>query len=720
MESQHWFASCPRGLESLLLDELHQLGAATARETVAGCSFEGALSVAYRVSLWSRLANRVLLSLGEYAANDPAELLQSLQDLAFEDYLVEGGSCMVVFTGKSASFRNTQYGAQCVKDAIVDRFRARGLKRPGVDRKNPDQRFHARLHRGQLAVSLDFAGASLHQRGYRTESGRAPLKENLAAAILLRADWPGIAARGGALIDPLCGSGTLLIEGAMMAADIAPGLLRQRWAFEKLPQHNPAQWQAIHREAQARAARGKDLQLPEIRGYDASRSVVDKALANIRCAGLERAVRVSCKPLAALKRPSHRAIHTGLVASNPPYGERLGEVESLRSLYREWGDGVMREFPGWQAAMLTSEKELGMATGLRSQRRYTLYNGALACTLLLFRLEEDQRLPERRQPSVAVADAFELGPGAQMFANRIRKNIRQLDQWARGQGHSCYRVYDADMPEYAVAVDRYGEMLHVAEYRAPRHVDAEAAERRMEEIRQALPVATGVPSERIFYKQRERQRGAAQYEPTGDQGELTEVTEGQVRLLVNLSAYLDTGLFLDHRPLRLRIAQEAQGGDFLNLFCYTASASVHAAAGGARSTVSVDLSNTYLDWARRNLVLNDFGTPAHELVRADCLDWLASGERQFDLILLDPPSFSNSARMERALDVQRDHVELIELCQARLRAGGTLYFSNNLRSFRLDPSLRDSGLFEDISAATIDRDFKRNARIHGCWRYQKK
>ena len=717
MKMQPWFASCPRGLENLLLQELKALGADEVRETVAGCAFTGPLAIAYRAALWSRLANRVLWSLAEFRLAEGQTLPEALAAQPWEEWLPARCSFVVDFNGTNKQVRNTQYGAQLVKDAIVDRFRARGLGRPSVERKQPDIRFQVRLHRGQLSLALDLVGDSLHQRGYRSEAGRAPLKENLAAAMLLRADWPGIAARGGALIDPLCGSGTLLIEAAMMAADIAPGVHRKRWAFEKLDMHNAAQWRAIFSDAQSRAEKGGRASLPEIRGYDASRPVIDKALANIRRAGLEEAVRVSCKPLKALRMPTHKPLQPGLVISNPPYGERLGDVESLRELYRDWGEGLLREFPGWQAAMLTSEKELGMATGLRSHRRYTLYNGSLACQLLLFELSEENRLKPRARPDAEASK--EPSEGARMFANRLRKNLQQVQRWARKENHDCYRVYDADMPEYAVAVDVYDGAVHVAEYQAPSSIRPEDAQRRLDEVRSVLPEVMGVSDAEVAWKLRQRQRGRSQYEAEGERGEFLKVREGQVRLLVNLRAYLDTGLFLDHRPLRLRIAAESGGKDFLNLFCYTATASVHAAAGGARSTTSVDLSNTYLDWGERNLALNGFTAPDHRLERADVRRWLEADQGEYDLILMDPPSFSNSKRMEGDFDVQRDHVDLVMACMARLRPGGVLYFSNNLRSFKLAPEVTKLEGCEDISAQTIDFDFRRTPRIHRCWRIPK-
>lgn len=726
MKNEQWFANCPKGLESLLLHELQTLGAESVRETVAGCAFVGPLAVAYRVALWSRLANRVLLPIAELAYSETDSKLTFLKDLVWEDYLPVGRSFAIDFSGESRAIRNTQYGAQVCRDAISDRFREMSLARPNGMRKGADVQFQVRMRKGKLKVSLDFAGCSLHQRGYRREAGGAPLKENLAAALLLRADWPAMASRGGALVDPMCGSGTLLLEGAMMAADIAPGLARQRWGFEQQSWHNKAQWQALVKDAQGRAERGRTRELPEIRGYDADKKVLFKAQANIDRAGLSGQVRVAHKALDKLKKPTHKSLPDGLVICNPPYGERLGDRKELPALYRLLGDTLLAEFGGWKAAIFTADKALGKAMGVRSSKQYALFNGALPSTLLLFDLIEEQRMSHPPAVDVdSISDTAgeegpqELSSGAQMFANRMRKNLQQTDRWARKQGLECYRVYDADMPEYAVAVDRYGSALHVAEYRAPVGVDESAAERRLAEIKQVLPQVTDCTS--IHYKRRQRQRGAQQYEKTGRKGEYVPVREGAAALLVNLEDYLDTGLFLDHRPLRLRLGVEARDKDFLNLYCYTGTATVHAALGGARTTTSVDMSNTYLDWAGKNLAANRLAAgEVHRLVRADCQVWLEQQSEQYDLILLDPPSFSNSKRMEDSFDVQRDHPGLIGASMACLRQDGQLYFSNNLRSFKLEAELEERYSIEDISRSTIDFDFKRKPRIHRCWRISHK
>ncbi len=719
---REWFATCPKGIESLLTHELESLGATDCRQTVAGVYFHGPLVTGYRACLWSRVANRILLPMITVDAADADSLYRGLRQFPWQDWMRVRQTFAIDFSGQNREIRNTQFGAQKVKDALVDYFQASVGQRPSVSRQHPDLRFNVRLSKDRAIVALDMSGGSLHRRGYRSQAGSAPLKENLAAALLLRADWPGMAARGGALIDPMCGSGTLLLEGAMMAADIAPALSRGRFGFEAWRDHNPEQWRAVLSDAQARAERGRQRELPEIRGYDADFRLVRRAQENIAGLGLERAVRVTCKPLGELRRPTHRVLPDGLVICNPPYGERLGDKASLRYLYRELGEAMKREFDDWQAAIFTSDLELGKAIGLRSHKQYRFYNGAIASTLLLFDLKENRL---RDDPTTGSSQASEatspaqpqaLSEGATMFANRLRKNRRRLASWVKREQIDCYRLYDADMPEYAVAVDIYGDQVHVAEYRAPKGIEPEAATRRFEEALAAIPEVLNVTPEQIACKVRERQRGSAQYDRQGSRGEMLSVREGAVRLLVNLHDYLDTGLFLDHRPLRLRIGREARGKDFLNLFCYTGAATVHAAVGGARTTTSVDLSNTYLGWLRKNLAHNGLGEAGNRVVRADCGNWLTREDRQYDLIMLDPPSFSNSKAMAESFDVQRDHATLVRDSMALLRADGQLYFSNNRRGFSLDPALAEAFVCEDISRETIDMDFQRNAKIHVCYR----
>ena len=724
MTSLRLMATCPKGVGSLLVPELEALGATQVREGVAGVTFNGSLATAYRACLHSRLANRVLLTVSEFAAASADDLYQGVAHIPWSDHLSSGSTLSIDFSGRSADIRNTQFGAQRCKDAIVDQFRARGLSRPSVDTKNPQVRINVRLYRGKVTVSIDLSGESLHRRGYRTDPGKAPLKENLAAAVLLRAGWPAGLARGLPLIDPMCGSGTLLIEAAMMAQSVPPGLGRKRWGFLGWGGHNADQWRAI--EGDARDSINRPPSDLEIRGYDGDIRAVRRAESIIQELQLGQVVRVRAKGLNQLTRPSHRAMPEGLLVCNPPWGERLGEETSLKYLYRELGETLHREFQGWRAAIVTSNTSLGKAVGLRSHKQYALNNGALDIQVLLFELGEDNRLrrehdaeEERSSTEDAAGESqpTALSGGAQMLANRLKKNGRRLAPWLKQTGISCYRLYDADMPEYAAAIDVYGERVHVAEYAPPKSVDEAAAEKRFTEVLDAVRHVFGLaPTATIAAKRRQRQRGKDQYEKLSNRGEKITVEEGEARLLVNLFDYLDTGLFLDHRPLRLRLAEEARGKHFLNLFCYTGAATVQAALGGATTSTSVDLSNTYLRWLADNLALNGLSDRQHRIERADCLEWLKTCDRRFDLIMLDPPSFSNSKSMEGSFDVERDQDVLLEGAMSVLAEEGVLYFSTNRRGFRLSPSIEERYVVNDISRDTIPPDFERNGHIHQCWR----
>lgn len=747
MTEYQFFASCPKSLEGLLLNEISQLGATEVRETVAGVYFSGDIATAYRVCLWSRLANKILLPLTSFDVNSQEDLYDGTRTIAWQEHLSPTGSLLVDFVGTSDAIRNTQFGAVKVKDAIVDCLRDISGERPSVAKFDPDLRINARLSKDKVVISIDLSGDSLHRRGYRLKQGHAPMKENLAAGILLRAGWPQIAAEGGALLDPMCGSGTILIEAALIAADIAPGLGRVNFGFERWLKHSHDIWQTLRNEAHERRRIGLEKELPEIRGYDADLKVIRAAEENIVTAELDHWLRVSRKELAEFKKPTHTLIKNGLVLTNPPYGERLGEVESLKMLYAHLGERLRNEFQGWRAGIFTGNPELGKQMGLRSDKKYKLFNGTIPSELLMFsidgeafvqsRIEQDGRFSrdaeERKAAEKLVQEsnrqerADALSNGAKMLANRLQKNFKTLDKWARKNNIQCYRLYDADMPEYAAAIDIYrGTPLHgrqeqmyinVQEYAAPKSVDEDRAAQRFTEIEAAIPYTLDVPSENISYKQRRRNKGTMQYEKLTEipSGELFSVVEGESKLHINMWQYLDTGLFLDHRLVRDMIADNVEDARFLNLFCYTATASVRAAMAGARYTVSVDMSNTYLNWARKNFALNGLSESKNRLEQADCLKWLEENDQQFDVILLDPPSFSNSKRMEDVLDVQRDHASMIHHCMRALAEGGTLVFSNNLRTFKLDHEALSAYTIKDISAQTIDEDFKRNPKIHQCW-----
>jgi len=715
-----FFATCPKNIESLLADELRSLGAASVKETRAGVSFEGTVETALAACLWSRLANRVLLPLATFQAPTPEALYEGVKQVPWEDHLSSDGTLAVDAVVSGSAITHSRYASLKTKDAVVDRFRDRTGNRPSVQIREPDLQINLHIHKDEATISLDLSGDSLHRRGYRTEKGEAPLKENLAAAILVRSDWPRLAAEGRPFVDPMCGSGTLVIEAALMAADIAPGLGRSHFGFSGWRGLESGIWTRLQVDARYRKKEGLS-RMPAISGFDRDKRAISAALGNVKRADLEGKIHFEKRGIDNLETGAKQKIVQGLVVMNPPYGERIGEVRNLRGLYHELGNRLRENYPGWNSAVFTGNPELGKELGMRAHRTHALYNGTIKCRLLHFKIDPEWFY---REASESPDEKTPPGPthssDGQMFANRLRKNMKNMGRWAKKEGITCYRLYDADIPEYNLAVDIYGEMIHVQEYRAPDSVDPERAKDRLQEAVSTVGEVMQTTPEQVFLKIRQRQRGASQYQKMGEGGKFHEVREGDHKFLVNLEDYLDTGLFLDHRLTRQMIRKMARGKSFLNLFAYTGTASVYAAAGGASSTTTVDMSSTYLNWARRNMALNSFKGRDHRFARADCLSWIAAEKRRYDLIFLDPPTFSSSKSMESTFDVQRDHVNLIRTTADRLAKDGTLIFSNNRRKFDMDTAVLKHLRIEDITDQTIPRDFARNPRIHNCWLIKKK
>jgi 23S rRNA (guanine2445-N2)-methyltransferase / 23S rRNA (guanine2069-N7)-methyltransferase len=756
LKPQPIVVTCPKGLENLLQDEIIALGGKSVKLGLAFVSCQAEQLLSYKICLWSRLASRVLWPLKQYEGESADELYQGLLDIPWIEHFSDRQTFRVYFSGSSDGIRNTHFGALKVKDAICDYFREKTGARPDVS-DDPDVSIHVRLNKGIFSVSLDMAGEPLHRRGYRQSQGAAPLKENLAAALIMRAGWPKLMRQDdGALLDPMCGSGTLLIEAALMAADIAPGLLRGKFAFEKWKKHLSPEWSEIKSDAQARKEKGQNSEVElTLVGYDMDGSVLDKAKDNARRAGVAHFIHFKEQPLSDLTKEKGLP-DTGLILCNPPYGERLSDEVAIGALYAAMGNKIKQNFPNWTMAIFTGNPEQAYQFKLRANKQYQFYNGAISAKLFLYDIS-----PGSSEKAQAAAHIFNIaegadkqtgpssqdglssqaglnsqdglnsqaglskqeGPiklseGAQMVCNRLKKNLKKMRNWAKKQKTNCYRVYDADMPEYSVAIDVYGDWIHVQEYAAPKTVDIDKAENRLRDVLDAVPVAFNVDREKVVLKQRRVQKGKKQYEKQDQQENFMEVTEGNCNLYVNLTDYLDTGLFLDHRPIRMEFETSCTNKDFLNLFSYTCTASVHAAMGGARSTTSVDMSQTYLNWGRRNLTLNGLDETDHDFVQADCFKWLeaAKTEKQrYDIIFMDPPSFSNSKRMDDVLDVQRDHVRLIALAMALLRPGGKLVFSTNFRRFKMEQDALKQFAIEDISAQSLPEDFKRNSKIHQCF-----
>ena len=705
------FATTSRGFEELLKVELTELGAQEAKVVQGGVHYQADDETLYRTLLWSRLASRILFPLIESKIYSDLDLYAAVSGFNWLAQFDERVTFFVDFNGTNQEIRHTQFGAMRVKDGIVDYFERQGKTRPDVDKIQPDVRIQAYLNRENLVISLDLSGEALHLRGYREDAGQAPLRETLAAAIVMRSGWQA----GSPLVDPMCGSGTLLIEAAQMEAKIAPQLYRLHWGFDFWKSHNQSAWEKVKNEAIELAEEKQSEIQPHFYGFDLDRRVLKKAQKNAQNAGVSHLIKWQQGDVAALKNPSVNGV--GTVICNPPYGERLGTTPALIALYSVFGQRLKKEFCGWNVSVFSSESTLLDCLRMRARRQFKAKNGPLDC------VQKNYQVSERKSDESTAENELEFNRTSEVatdFANRLQKNIKKISKWAKQQGLDAYRLYDADLPEYNLAVDRYADYIVVQEYAAPKNIDENKARQRLLDAVTATLYVTGVETNKLILKVRQKQKGTNQYEKLANKGEYFYVNEYGVQLWVNLTDYLDTGLFLDHRLTRKMIGELAKGKDFLNLFAYTGSATVHAALGGAKSTTTVDMSNTYLNWAEQNLILNDIEGKQHKLIQADCLQWLEKCDRQFDLIFVDPPTFSNSKRMEESWDVQRDHVKLMSNLKRVLSNNGTIVFSNNKRGFKMNlVALEELGLsVVEISHKTLPLDFERNKQIHNCWMIQ--
>lgn len=719
------FVTAPRGVEPLLAKELTDLGLANVKEARAGAKATASLEDIYRVCMWSRLASRVLLQITSFPCLSEKDLYDGVYGINWDEHMAITNSFAINYTATgAAAVTHTQYGAQKVKDAVADWYRESTGERPFVDRDNPHIRINVHAEKERATVSLDMSGESLHRRGYRLETVAAPMKENLAAAVLAILKWP-TADKQTPVVDPMCGSATLLIEAFHMAADIAPGLLRLSWGFQKWQQHQADVWREVVKDARERESQGLNAMAGvTYLGFDQDKHATRAARAGVEAAGLDGHIEIQTRRLRDQVDSDTNWPEQGFLVTNPPYGERLGEEEALKGLYGLLGELLKERMQGWQAGMITGNPKLAHMLGLRSSGKpRSLYNGALPCKVLHFDVNEAAEarahVPEDKPKANLLTD------GAISFQNRLKKNLRHRAKWAKREGINAYRVYDKDLPEYAVAVDVYhcenGEThLVVQETKAPASISAEKAATRLAEAQGVVQQVFAVQAHQVHTKTRQRQSGQDQYEREQDKAPTYLVEEYGVLFEVNFDQYLDTGLFLDHRPVRKMFQMQASGARVLNLFAYTGSVSVQAVAGGADSVTTVDMSSTYLQWAKRNFQHNGFAPQEHKFIQVDCMEWLsimqASPVRpRYDMIFFDPPTFSNSKRMEDNFDIQDDHAWMIKAVMEMLDYDGILLFSNNFRRFKLDEELSELFNVQDITALSIPDDFSRNQKVHYCW-----
>lgn len=777
---REFYATCAQGFEPYLAGELRSLGVAQVRPLTGGVSFTGELKDAYRVCLWSRLASRVLMIIARLSAQDADDLYASASAVEWEQHLSVDQTFAIHARGTSDQLKNTQFTAVKVKDALVDRMRKLAQARPNVDTHNPDVRFTVALRGTKATLSLDLTGEPLHKRGYRTDKKQteAPLKETLAACVLAAAQWYRTCKtdEGLVVVDPCCGSGTLVIEAALQALDRAPGLVRPSWGFESYLHHDEQAWSELLDEADERCEQAQNRSLICI-AADKEAAALKLAQENIHRAGLDRYVTVLHTDVAELARrktlfecddlPQN---YRSILVTNPPYAYRMGFDAQLPALYSSLAslanhpdlsqatlsfitpDETLDDFLQRSPDTVVSVKNGPLDSSIRVFLPHTVQNGASSEVADKTGHDPDttDKASQYKSPDQSRSDNSSdqqvnqraqqtertpyLVPSSDQFAARFAKVLKLRKKWAKKNGISAFRVYDADLPDYAAAIDWYQGVgadenevyIHLAEYQAPKHIDQSLAQKRLYDMLTIIPAICEIPSDHVVCKVRKRAKGGSQYQraTTGShQSDRSRFVtqEGGLAFEVDMGTYLDTGLFLDHRITRSLVKEHASGARFLNLFAYTGSATCYASAGGAVSTTTVDLSKTYLAWAEQNMRLNGFTGKQHRFIYDDALGFLLGEKRRghrYDLVFCDPPTFSNSSKMQASsFDVQRDHVELLKRIAAVLSPTGTIIFSCNLRSFVLDEeALEASGLVaRNITSQTIPEDFSRNPRIHSCF-----
>ncbi len=711
------FITGHKGFETPLFHELRGILRADdvkLNKVYGGVEIQASIMAVYKICLHSRLANRVFCELLQTRIEDESQLYQAVYQIDWSQHMQARNSLAISATVSSSGLNHNQYVALKAKDAIVDQFRENCGSRPTVERSQPDLQVHINIHRNQASISLDLSGDSLHRRGYRQQHSGAPLKEHLAAALLLQAGWKEDTTER--LVDPMCGSGTFAIEAAMIAANIAPGLERSYFGFLRWQQHQPDLWQECIEKARTVIKPGEIC----VFASDYDNKALQIARDNAQRAGVSGLIEFSHQQISELELATSQ--QKSLFICNPPYGKRLGSEQELGDLYADLGNCLLRHNPA-RLAIISANPDVLHRLKMNRVSRKAVYNGPLECLFAIYNNEVATECLVISSKAAVIDDQI-----AQPLRNRLNKNARHLQRWARKNAISCYRLYDADLPEFSFALDRYQsditpsiEWFHLQEYQAPSTIDSDKARARIELARQVVAEVFSVPEDRLFCKVRSRQRGQAQYQKQDDQREFFQVREADASLLINLSDYLDSGLFLDHRITRERVRRRVEGKSVLNLFCYTGTVGVQAGLGGASSVVNVDLSATYLKWAAENHALNQLSDESrYQFLRADIMHLLASPERfslqrEYDLIFLDPPSFSNSSSMQQTLDIQRDHSLLLQQSMRLLAKDGMLIFSTNRRGFKLSTKIEQDYRVQDITRATIPEDFKRSRGIHRCW-----
>jgi 23S rRNA (guanine2445-N2)-methyltransferase / 23S rRNA (guanine2069-N7)-methyltransferase len=749
-----FIATCPMGFERLLADEFRSLGLKSLRPLHGQLDFTGSLAEAYKACLWSRLASRIIAVRARIPASNADELYAGVSDIAWEDEISALRTFAVDAHGTNSNLRNTQFVAVKTKDAIVDRLRQRIGRRPTVDSEHPDIVISVRISREKATVGIDLVGEPLFRRNSEgLRSAVVPLRHDYAAALLAAGKWYRRCRHDGATLISMCpGSGSILLEAAEQTSDHAPGLSRKKWSFESWLGHEADSWDSIRAEATRRAEVGSSHLL-------------------------------TTRFFAADPRFESRvALNADKTLPSYTYAQLPDDADSLIKANSERDCLIACDFSWLSEAELAREAQLSScicklaeATSDTSELSVLASSDTFDTTVGHCASESITVFVGNSQGAINCYQTKDIAPGttivlkntkqafvsfsqSEQFARRLEKDYRLRRKWARRQDINCLRIYDADLPDYALSIDLYnpsvllderryggkggGPWAVVAEYAAPKEINPLTARQRLIDALILIPAVLDISAQDLHLRMRTKSRGGSQYshesahelsaagkglgrDNLGLQPGSHLVDEGGLTFEINLSSGLDSGLFLDTRLLREQLRemmkQAPEPKRFLNLFAYTGSASCFAADGGARNTTTVDLSHSYLEWAARNMARNGFVGPEHNYIRADVLTWVDEqrhSSHRWDLIYLDPPTFSNSSKMaSSSFDIQRDHVELLIDVSRLLAPQALCIFCCNLRGFKPDlSSLETAGVeLEDISSTTIPDDFSRNSRIHHCY-----
>lgn len=698
------------GLEAPVRHELQSLGYPAQIIAPGWIRFQGDLAAICRTNLWLRTADRILIQVGSFEADDFDKLFETTRQLPWHQWIPSDGQFPVSGRSLKSQLSSVPACQRAVKKAIAESLMA-SHNVPELPETGAEYRCQVALLNDQATLTIDTTGPSLHKRGYRRYSTLAPLKETMAAALVGLSFWD----RDRPLIDPFCGSGTIPIEAALIGRNMAPGMGRE-FTAEQWPQLPASYWKEARTEAH-------DLIRPafeeRLLGTDIDPRALESARRNAEAAGVADQLHFQEK---SFERTSSKREH-GCVITNPPYGERLADDAALRATYESMPE-ILRRLPTWSHFILTAYPLFEKVMEITADRRRKLYNGRIECTYYQFHGPAPHVGTVKKEDSAGSTGTAAVFGGltekaheqAELFSRRLKTRARHLRRWPTRQGITCYRLYDRDIPEIPLVVDRYEDHLHISEYERPHDRDRATQLDWLELMVKTAGRTLEVERKHIFFKHRQPQKGNRQHpQISQDKYELT-VNEGGLKFLVNMSDYIDTGLFLDHRIARSMVKEQAAGCDVLNLFGYTGSFSVYAAAGGATTTTTVDPSGNYLDWARRNMELNGFSGPDHRFIREDARQFLQNlpAMPSFDLAVVDPPTFSNSKGQEEDWILQDDCYPLLNAVLKRMKPGGRIYLTTNYRRFKFDADLLDTGSVQEISRQTVPEDY-RNRRVHRCW-----